>query len=177
MEDRLQQVKKLDLPEIGDAQDLSADADNMHVVDFLSYRLSMLSRVLDRTVEVARKDDIQTGLTENRLLSYLCANPPTTLRAIARSMCLDKAQISRAAATLVQMGMASRAPDSEDRRSATFSVTDEGRVYYDERLDIARSGQQEMLEQLNAGEYRIMSGAIDKLLAYAIEKSSKDRKC
>ncbi len=167
----------MDLPRPDDDKDFSAETEHLHVVNFLSYRLSMLSRVLDRTVEVARKDDIQTGLTENRLLSYLCANPPTTLRAIARSMCLDKAQISRAAAALVQMGMASRAPDSEDRRSATFSATDEGRVYYDERLDIARSSQQEIFEQLNAGEYRIMSGAIDKLLAYAIEKSSKDRKC
>ena len=177
MEDRLQQVKDLDWPEIDGAGDLGADADNMHIVDFLSYRLSMLSRVLDRTVEAARKDDIQTGLTEKRLLSYLCANPPTTLRAIARSMCLDKAQISRAAAALVQVGMASRAPEPDDRRSATFSATDEGRTYYDQRLDIARSGQQEILEQLNAEEYRIMSGAIDKLLAYAIEKTSKDRKC
>jgi DNA-binding MarR family transcriptional regulator len=177
MEDRLQQVKNLDWPQTDYAGELSAEADNMHIVDFLSYRLSMLSRVLDRTVEFARKDDIQTGLTEKRLLSYLCANPPTTLRAIARSMCLDKAQISRAAAALVQMGMASRAADSEDRRSATFSATDEGRDYYDQRLDIARSGQQEILAQLNAEEYRIMSGAIDKLLAYAIEKTSKDRKC
>jgi DNA-binding MarR family transcriptional regulator len=177
MEDCLQQLKEPDWSEADNAENSSAEAGHMHVVDFLSYRLSMLSRVLDRTVEAARKDDIQTGLTEKRLLSYLCANPPTTLRAIARSMCLDKAQISRAAAALVQMGMASRAPDSADRRSATFSATEAGRAYYDERLDIARGGQKEILKQLNPEEYRIMSGAIDKLLAYAIEKTSKDRKC
>ena len=153
------------------------DANNMHVVDFLSYRISMLARVLDRTVEVARKDDPKTGLTEKRLLSYLCANPPTTLRAIAGSMCLDKAQISRAAAALVQMGFASPESDSVDRRSATFSATAEGREHYDQRLDVARSGQQEILVQLNAEEYRVMNSAIDKLLAYAIEKTSKARKC
>ena len=173
----MQQLNQMDRPRSDKDKDFLAETEHMHVVDFLSYRLSMLSRVLDRTVEVARKQDIKTGLTEKRLLSYLCANPPTTLRAIARSMCLDKAQISRAAAALVQMGMANRESDSADRRSATFSATDEGREYYDQRLDIARSNQREILGQLNAEEYRILSGAIDKLLAYAIEKTSKVRKC
>ena len=173
----MQQLKQMDRPRPDDDTDFSAETEHMHVVDFLSYRLSMLARVLDRTVEVARKQDIKTGLTEKRLLSYLCANPPTTLRAIARSMCLDKAQISRAAAALVQMGMASRESDSSDRRSATFGATREGREYYGQRLDIARGGQREILQQLNAEEYRVLSGVIDKLLAYAIEKTSKDRKC
>ena len=178
----MQQVKEMDrssadAKSVDDTGNTIPDANKMHVVDFLSYRLSMLARVLDRTVEVARKDDPKTGLTEKRLLSYLCANPPTTLRAIARSMCLDKAQISRAAAALVQMGLANRESDSADRRSATFSATAEGREHYDQRLDVARSGQQKILVQLNAEEYRVMNGAIDKLLAYAIEKTSKARNC
>jgi DNA-binding MarR family transcriptional regulator len=176
-EDRLQPLKQMDRPATDEAGEYAVETGHMHVVDFLSYRLSMLSRVLDRSVEVSRKQDIKTGLTEKRLLSYLCANPPTTLRAIARGMCLDKAQISRAAAALVQMGMVSRESDSADRRSATFSATREGRDYYDMRLDIARGGQQEILAQLNAEEYRVLSGAIDKLLAYAIDRTSKDRKC
>ena len=129
----------MDRPRPDDDKDFSAETEHMHVIDFLSYRLSMLSRVLDRTVEVARKRDIKTGLTEKRLLSCLCANPPTTLRAIAGSMCLDKAQISRAAAALVQMGMANRESDSADRRSVTFSATDEAAdLYLDRSLLISR---------------------------------------
>ena len=178
----MQKVKKMDWLSAYAKSDVGAEnslpnANDMHVVDFLSYRLSKLARVLDRTVEVARKDDPKTGLTEERLLSYLCANPPTTLRAIAGSMCLDKAQISRAAAALVQMGFASRESDSVDRRSVTFSATAEGREHYNRRLDVARSNQQKILVQLNAEEYRAMNSAIDKLLAYAIEKTSKARKC
>lgn len=177
MEDRLQQVKELNWPQAEGTKEVGADVEDMHAVEFLSYRLSMVSRVLDRTVEFARQGDPKTGLTEKRLLSFLCANPPMTLRAIARSMCLDKAQISRAAAALVQMGMASRESDSSDRRSATFSVTDDGREYYEQRLEFARVTQREIMAQLSAEEYRVLIGAIDKLLAYAVEKTSKDRKC
>ena len=106
--------------------DISAEADRMHVVDFLSYRLSMLSRVLDRAVDLRQVQEFKTGLTEVRILSYLRVNSPTTVRAIARNMHLDKAQVSRAAASLKQMGLVSRQSDPADKRSATFNLTKEG---------------------------------------------------
>ena len=176
-EDRLQQLNRSDLSGLDDHDDISAAVDDMHVIDFLSYRLSMLCRVLDRDVDMRNVQEYKIGLTEVRLLSYLCANSPTTVRAIAGNMHLDKAQVSRAAAALKEMGLVSRKSDPDDKRSATFDVTEAGRTYYDQRLEIARRGQKELLSQLDADEYRVVSGVIDKMFAYAVDKTAKDKKC
>jgi len=149
--------------------------DQMHVLDFLSYRLGMLSRIIDRGTEKRLGNGLEIGLTETRLLSFLCINSPTTIRAIAAEMHLDKAQVSRAAAGLVKLGLAHREADPKDRRSATFVVTGAGQDYYNKQVVFARRGQKALLSQLDADEYAALSNAIDTLLAYGVEKSSKKK--
>ncbi len=63
------------------------------VRDFVSYRLSVLSRVLDRTTEAHMIKTSALALTENRILGLLYDGVVATVRAVAKEMCLDKAQI------------------------------------------------------------------------------------
>jgi DNA-binding MarR family transcriptional regulator len=107
------------------------------VRDFLSYRLSVLSRVLDRTTEARMMKASPLALTENRILGLFWEGNVTTVRAVAKEMCLDKAQVSRAMSKLVKQGLASRAIDPVDRRSAEFRITPRGREYYANHLSQA----------------------------------------
>ena len=153
-------------PETSDAAIAEGqDTYSLHLKDFLSYRLSRLSRVMDRDTEVrlARRYDL--SLTESRVLGHLAVVSPTTIRRLAEEMCLDKAQVSRAATALVKLGYAMRRSDPADRRSAMFSASDQGKAHYRAHLAQARKGQGELLSVLTIDEKRLLDTVIDKLMA------------
>jgi len=139
--------------------------------DFVSYRLSVLSRVLDRTTEARMTKASPLALTENRILGLFFEGNVTTVRAIAKEMCLDKAQVSRAMSKLVRQGFASRTIDPVDRRSAEFRITAKGREYYAAHLARAREMQLAMLGILSAEELEKLDSAISKLMAFAEERA------
>jgi DNA-binding MarR family transcriptional regulator len=143
------------------------------VRDFTSYRLSVLSRVLDRTTEARMIKTNPLALTENRILGLLFDCEVTTVRAVAKEMCLDKAQVSRAMSKLVKFGYASRTIDPGDRRSAEFKITPKGREYYAGHFAIAKQAAVQMLADLNAEEIAVLDSAIAKLMAFAEERAAR----
>ena len=141
------------------------------VRDFVSYRLSVLSRVLDRTTEAHMIKLSILALTENRILGLLYDGAATTVRAVAKEMCLDKAQVSRAMSKLVKHGYASRTIDPDDKRSAEFRITNKGRDYYAGHIAKAREMQLDMLKNLDADELAKLDSAISKLMVFAEERA------
>ena len=141
------------------------------VRDFFSYRLSVLSRVLDRTTEARMIKASVLALTENRILGLLYDGAATTVRAVAKEMCLDKAQVSRAMTKLVKHGYAGRTIDPVDRRSAEFRITDKGKEYYTAHISKAREMQFDMLKHLEADELAKLDTAIAKLMTFAEERA------
>ena len=141
------------------------------VRDFVSYRLSVLSRVLDRTTEARMIKASVLALTENRILGLLYDGAATTVRAVAKEMCLDKAQVSRAMTKLVKHAFAGRTIDPIDRRSAEFRITDKGKDYYTAHISKAREMQCVMLKHLDADEMAKLDTAISKLMTFAEERA------
>lgn len=151
----------------------TAGAGIRSVRDFVSYRLSVLSRVLDRTTEARMIKSEELALTENRILGLLYDGKTTTVRAVAKEMCLDKAQVSRAMSKLVKHGFASRTIDPVDRRSAEFNITTKGSQYYAEHIAKARGMQFDMLKNFNAEEVANLHAAISKLMTFAEERAEQ----
>jgi DNA-binding MarR family transcriptional regulator len=143
------------------------------VRDFVSYRLSVLSRVLDRTTEARMIKASVLALTENRILGLLYDGAAATVRAVAKEMCLDKAQVSRAMTKLVKHGYAGRTIDPIDRRSAEFRITDKGKEYYTAHIAKAREMQFDMLKNLDAEELVKLDTAIAKLMTFAEERAEQ----
>lgn len=141
------------------------------VRDFVSYRLSVLSRVLDRTTEARMIKASVLALTENRILGLLYDGAATTVRAVAKEMCLDKAQVSRAMTKLVKHGYAGRTIDPVDRRSAEFRISDKGKEYYAAHIMKAREMQFDMLKHLDVDELTKLDTTIAKLMAFAEERA------
>jgi DNA-binding MarR family transcriptional regulator len=151
----------------------AAGAQIRSVRDFVSYRLSVLSRVLDRTTEARMIKASVLALTENRILGLLYDGAATTVRAVAKEMCLDKAQVSRAMTKLVKHGYAGRSIDPVDRRSAEFRITDKGKEYYTAHISKARDMQFDMLKHLDADELAKLDTAIGKLMNFAEERAEQ----
>jgi DNA-binding MarR family transcriptional regulator len=134
---------------------------------FLSYRLSMLSRVLDQAHAGNVPKKIHVSVTEGRVLDHLSLERASTVRGLADEMCLDKAQVSRAVANLVKLDYASRAVDSDDRRSIKFLRTPLGDKIYRENFSQIQNGQSDLLAVLDPEELEVLDRAIEKMMRYA----------
>lgn len=134
---------------------------------FLSYRLSMLSRVIDQANAGKVPKKIHVSVTEGRVLDHLSLKVAATVRGLADEMCLDKAQVSRAVANLVKLDYANRVIDREDRRSVKFYRTKVGDKIFNENLAEIQRGQDQLLSVLEPEELEVLDRAITKMMRYA----------
>ena len=141
--------------------------------ELLSYKLAILSRLLERGSETVLARKYGLWLTDCRLLGHLLAKSPRTVRDLAEDMVMDKAPISRSASRLVEKGMLTRAADPADGRSAMFDLTDIGRKTASTIMASAQTGQGRYLGILSPDESWVLLDAVDKLLDYAKTKLPK----
>ena len=100
--------------------------------DHLPHRLQLLARMIDR--ESARQLAEQSGLTlaEWRVLAYAGSSERTSAAEICAAFDVDRAEVSRAVARLVEAGLLRREPDEANRKRMMLALTDPGRVLYQE---------------------------------------------
>ena len=142
------------------------DTSNWEIKDFLTFRINILYRLLDRQLKKMLADHHHLSIAEWRVLGQLATNSPTTVRAIAATTYMAKSQISRAAASLVRSGHAVRGKDVDDDRSAVFAITKEGLRKYKTVMRMNRERQRRLLAQLEPVERRIVFEAISRLIGY-----------
>lgn len=142
--------------------------------ELLSYKLAILSRLLERGSEAALARRYGLWLTDCRLLGHLLAKSPRTVRDLAEDMVMDKAPISRSASRLVEKGLLTRAADPADGRSAVFTLTPEGRETASIIMSKAQVGQGRYMELLPPESCWVLLDAVDTLLDFAKTKLPKD---
>lgn len=93
-----------------------------------------------RTVQ-RQAEEISPGLTLGAMKTFstVCHHGTITPSALAITLLLDRAQVSRMIRELEELGLVVRSPDPDDRRSTLISATPEGRA----RLERARGGPSE----------------------------------
>ena len=142
--------------------------------ELLSYKLAILSRLLERGSESRLARKFGLWLTDCRVLGHLIARSPRTVRDLAEHMVMDKAPVSRSASRLVEKGLLTRAADPDDGRSAVFQLTAEGRKVAGSIMKNAQDGQAKYLHRLDPEECWQLLEAIDKLLRYAKTELPKE---
>ncbi len=110
---------------------------------YLPYRVALLSKMIDRETTRLLYDSAGISLAEWRVLGQLSIAAPATVRSLADKSWVDRAEVSRAAASLEQAGYVERRDNPADRRSTLFSLTPAGRALVDKlrplRLDFHSS--------------------------------------
>jgi DNA-binding MarR family transcriptional regulator len=100
---------------------------------------------------------------EVRMLSQIARNPGCTAMELARENHRDKAQIARVIQQLEQYGLASRAPDEQDRRQQRLTLTDAGKELASALHRTRQSVGRKLLAALNAEEQRQLGQLLAKL--------------
>ena len=151
------------------ADRLGPDATKWEIDDFLTYRINVLYRLLDRQLKKLLAERHALSIAEWRVLGQLAINSPTTVRGVAAKTYMAKSQISRAAASLVRAGYAQRDKDPTDERSAVFTLTREGRKKYRAAIRMSRERQRRLIAQLKPEERRVVFDAVERLICYVRE--------
>ena len=84
--------------------------------------------------------DSPHSLTESRLLFEIAHDRELTAAALAKSLRLDPAYLSRILARLAALGLVDKRPSASDGRASTLQLTRAGRAVFD-RLDRAASAE------------------------------------
>ena len=94
----------------------------------LPYRILLLAKPLDRaTARQLRDDDEGLTLAEWRVLAHLELLGEASSSRIASAAAADRAEVSRAVASLEKAGLISRRPDSDNRKRLFLRLTEKGR--------------------------------------------------
>lgn len=138
--------------------------------DYLPYRISLVAKLLDRCTTRLLAESCGLTVAEWRVLAQLANESPASVRKLAEHAWVDRAEVSRAAASLVRRGYVKRRDNPRDRRSALLSCTDEGLDVYKKIRPLRAEFHRSMTRHLKPEEAEKM----EEVLAI-IAKSCQDR--
>ena len=98
----------------------------LSIKDLLSYQLHMVANLLSRGAAMRYRREFGVSLWEWRTIALLGAGAPQSLNELARAAALDKSQMSRVVAGLIERGLVSRAADEHDGRGIRLALTKTG---------------------------------------------------
>jgi len=134
---------------------------------FVPYRLSVLSNRVSSAIARQYSERFGLSIPEWRVMAVLGQSPGLSSREVAERTAMDKVQVSRAVATLVESRRIQRQSDTKDGRIARLSLTQKGRAIYDEIVPLALRLEETFLAALDEAERAEFDRLMAKLDAQA----------
>lgn len=133
-----------------------------HVV----FRMSLLTTIAERSGKIYFQSRFGLTLREYRILGVIGYTQPVSVIALATECFLDKGQVSRVVATLVDQGLVTRGTD-DAARGGTLALTQAGKALLTEALAYGDELNAISLSVLTSEELAAFSNSLDKLIAHA----------
>ncbi len=130
---------------------------------FLPYRLSVLTNRVSNAIARHYSERFGLSIPEWRVMAVLGQSPGLSAREVAERTAMDKVQVSRAVASLVERRRVQRDGDDDDGRVTRLSLTPRGRAIYDEIVPLALHLEAVLLAALTPGERAMLSSLLEKL--------------
>ncbi len=122
-----------------------------------------ISRALSQQMAQYARRELGLNLAEYRTLLMLTECASASTRDIAIGTELDKAQITRAVASMTRRGLVIHAVDSRDRRLRVVKLTAAGHELAAKSIPFAIARQNRMERALSAAELRVLWKALHVL--------------
>jgi len=132
---------------------------------FMPFRLSVLTNKVSSAIARRYSERFGLSIPEWRVMAVLGDTPGLSAREVAGRTAMDKVQVSRAVAALIQAGRIRRTPDDRDGRIARLMLTRTGRVVYDEIVPLALGLERTFLAALTRKERAELDRLLIKLNA------------
>lgn len=142
------------------------DQTELHLEQFLTYKLNVLSNMINRQTERFLADNFAISLPEWRVLANLGRFADLSVRDVASLSEMDKALVSRAVAKLVKRGFVNSQPHANDGRLVVLSLTTAGLEQYNQILPKARKRQERLYCVLDLQEREAIDSILQKLTRF-----------
>jgi len=149
----------------------AADSQAVFLENLLCHRVSVLSKLMNRLAGRYLAREFDLTIAEWWMLGQLDQHSPRTLRWLAEATFTDKAQMSRAAAALVERGYVTRQKDPGDARSILFFITPQGKSVSDASGTERRDEDRKLLDLLSGEERGALYSSLDRLTMYLLDTS------
>lgn len=135
---------------------------NTNVIESLfTYRLHILKKQTDRTMNDAFIDEIALTLTEARVLLSVGSVGVLSVSDLGKVSNLDRSQASRATDILERKGLVEKTANATDARGVVVTLTTKGKKTFTRAAVIAIARNNDILTSLSQSERE----ALDKILA------------
>lgn len=130
---------------------------------FLPYRLSILSNTV--SAAIARLYEERFGITmlEWRIMAVLGLDAPLSASDVCERTRMDKVQVSRAVARLLDKGLVTRRTARDDRRRSVLTLSAKGARVYAEVAPMTAVWERKLLENLTDEELEALDALLSKL--------------
>jgi DNA-binding MarR family transcriptional regulator len=144
--------------------EISVDATEFRLEEYLPYRLSLLSNTVSQGIAHRYQQDHDVSVTEWRVIVVLGRFPGSTASEVVDRTAMDKVSISRAVRSLIDKGFLQRRTDKNDRRRLRLYLTrGRGKQVLESIVPLAAAYEKELLESLNAEDLAVMADLLRKL--------------
>jgi DNA-binding MarR family transcriptional regulator len=141
------------------------------IEDLFTYRLHVIKKQTDRTMNEAFSSALGLSLTEARILLSVGAFGPISVSDLGRVSNLDRSQASRATDALERKGLLEKASNAADARGVLVKLSAQGRTTYRRASAISTTQNEAILAALSAHEREVLQGALAKLVALGGEEA------
>lgn len=116
---------------------------------YFSLRITYIAKLIERETARALTDSFGISVAEWRVIAQLARSGPMTVRELAEQAWADRAEVSRAAASLITRGYVVRKVVAHDRRSPLFSCTPRGRALHRRIVPMRDAFQRALTDQIH----------------------------
>ncbi|MDE0790039.1 MAG: MarR family transcriptional regulator [Woeseiaceae bacterium] len=141
--------------------------DELHLENFLPYRLAVLSNTVSTTVARAYDKRFNVSIPEWRVIAVLGRFPGLSAVEVAGRTLMDKVAVSRAVTKLIKNGRIDRDFADTDKRRSILNLSEDGKQLHDEIAQLALDFERDLLQGFSAEEMENLNGIMERLLARA----------
>lgn len=134
---------------------------------YLPYRLSILSNTVSAAIARQYAESYGLSVADWRVMAVLGLAQPLTQTAVCARTRMDKVQVSRAVARLLEMGTIDRVVDDADRRRAHLRLSARGEAIYAQVAPATLAWETRLLAGFSAEERETLDALVSKLQAAA----------
>jgi DNA-binding MarR family transcriptional regulator len=140
------------------------------IEQLLDYKIGYLRKLLDRYSSPGVLEQFGLSLAEWRMVSHIQAGRSVTAFWLCRRLQADRAEVSRACASLINRGYVVSKPNPADARSALLELTPAGQAMFRRIMPVRFQLQKELIDVLGRREIAVLYRALDKLTDAISEK-------
>lgn len=141
--------------------------------DHIPHHVLLLAKMLDRETSRQLQAEFDLKLAEWRVLAFACSKGPASAADVCAAFEVDRAEVSRAVASLQDSGLIERTADGENRRRLILVPTEQGQNLFQAARARRQDYFHEVMSTLDDSERRALAASLRKL-AFGVARGRGD---